>query len=76
MEKITIQDSHCTLIEGIQFYSTRAPQKENSFKSNLAQISNNQGIIMYCFLFSFVRSRGMVVFKHLSFKRGKETSYL
>ena len=76
MEKITIQDSHCSLIEGIQFYSTRAPLKENSFKSNLAQISNNQGIIMYCFLFSFVRSRGMVVFKYLSFKRGNETSYL
>ena len=51
MEKITIQDSHCTLIDGIQFYSTRAPQKENSFKSNLAQISNNQGTIMYCFAF-------------------------
>ena len=43
MEKITIQHSHCTLIDGIQ--------KETSFKSNLTQISNNQGTIMYCFAF-------------------------
>ena len=42
MEKITIQDSHCTLIDGIQFYSTRAPQKQNSFESNFAQISEEE----------------------------------
>ena len=50
-KKMTLQDSHSALIDGIQFYSTRALQKENSFKSNLAQISNNQGTIMYCFAF-------------------------
>ena len=56
-KKITLQDSHCALIDGIQFYSVWAQQKKNSFKSNLAQSSNKQGTIMYCFAFSCVTSR-------------------
>ena len=68
-EHILIQDLLVASIEGIQFYSTWALHKGNSFETNLAQIENaSMGEISINVPFSLYR--GMLL---LSLKRGKET---
>ena len=68
-EHILIQDLLVASIEGIQFCSTWALHKGNSFETNLAQIKNaSMGEISINVPFSLYREMLL-----LSLKRGKET---